>query len=268
MQFMILEKLLPNCLVCKIKEWKIGLLVHEFFFQIPYIVYFNFRYLPWKQAIRLPIWVHVRSYRGPKGRFVIENDTIKPGMIILGPRQFYYYNNGLDIVSNGTIVFRGNCWISNETRICLGRNAQLTIGDNAGISSSKISCDKSIELGKHVFVGMDCSIMDSDFHAIIDLVGRVYVSPSIPVKIGDYNWLGAETMVMKGTRTPRHVIVGARSVLNKRYRIPECSCLMAVGGKEIVSEGFVLDWKNLAEGMSSRKIINIDEIIKELDISV
>jgi acetyltransferase-like isoleucine patch superfamily enzyme len=88
------------------------------------------------------------------------------------------------------------------------------------------------------------------------------------VKIGDYNWLGAETMVMKGTKTPRHVIVGARSILNKRYRIPECSCLMAVGSNEIVSEGYVRDWKNLAEKMSSRKIDDIEKVKKELDIIV
>ena len=252
----------------KLREWKIGLLIHEFLFQIPYIIYFNIRYLPWHQAIKLPIWLHVRSLYAPKGRIVIESETVKPGMIILGPKQYIYHKKGLYLISEGTIVFRGNCWISNETRISVGRDAILTIGDHTGISTSKITCAKNIELGKFVFVGIGCSIMDSDFHSIIDIIGKVYINPTLPVKIGDYNWLGAETMVMKGTKTPRHVIVGARSILNKRYRIPECSCLMAVGGKEIVSEGYVRDWRNLADKMSSRKIDDIEKLKKELDIIV
>lgn len=265
---MIFKKLLPKQVVSKLEEWKIGLLIHDFLFQIPYIVYFNLRYLPWRQAVKFPIWLHVRSLRAPKGRIVIDSDTIKPGMIILGPKQYIYHKSGLYLINEGTIVFRGNCWISNETRITVLRNAQFIIGDNTGISTSKIICAKSIELGKHVFVGVDCSFMDSDFHPVIDIIGKVYINPTIPVKIGDYNWLGAETMVMKGTKTPRHVIVGARSILNKRYRIPECSCLMAVGGNEIVGEGYVRDWKDLSKTMASRKIDDIEEVKKELDIIV
>ena len=43
---------------------------------------------------------------------------------------------------------------------------------------------------------------------------------------------------------------------------------MAVGGKEIVSEGYVRDWRNLADKMSSRKIDDIEKLKKELDIIV
>ena len=264
---MIIKKILPKQVVCKLTEWNIGLLVHEFLFQIPYIIYFNFRYLPWNQATRLPIWLHVRSLHPPKGRIVIESETIKPGMIILGPKQYFYHKKGIYLMSEGTIVFRGNCWISNATRIDVEKNARLVFGRNTGISTSKISCAKSIEFGKNVIVGMDCSIMDSDFHPIIDLIGRVYINPTIPVKIGDYNWLGAETMVMKGTKTPRFVIVGARSVLNKNYRISECSILQASNGTEFINEGYVFDWRKSNDCLSSRKIEDIEKVKRELGIN-
>lgn len=249
----------------RLREWKIGLLIHEFLFQIPYIVYFNLRYLPWHQARRFPIWLHVRTLSAPKGKIIIDSENIRPGMIILGPKQYFQYKSGISIWNEGTIIFKGSCWISNETSFSIGKKAELIIGEDTGISTSKIMCAKCIEIGSHVMVGFSSVIMDSDFHPIIDIIGEVYINPTQPVKIGDYNWLGAETMVMKGTRTPKHVIIAARSILNRKYKIPPCCCLSTVGGKEIISEGYIRDWKNLFENYKTRKIENIQEVLEQLN---
>lgn len=247
-------------------RWRIGLLVHEFFFQIPYIIYFNLRYLPWRQAKRLPIFLHVRTFGTPKGRIAIEADEVSPGMIVLGAGQYFYHKSGIALKNEGRIIFKGCCWISNETIIHVHRNAQLVLGNETGISTAKILCGRSIEIGEHTIVGISSVLMDSDFHPVVDIAGRVYVNPSRPVKIGSYNWLGSETMVLKGAQTPRHVIVSARSVLNRKYRIPEFSCLSTVSGKEVVMEGYIRNWMGgVRNAFESRKIEDFEKLLKELE---
>lgn len=47
-------------------------------------LFFNFYYLPFHQAIRLPIWVHRLHLTDFRRKIKIEVSSIKPGMIRLG----------------------------------------------------------------------------------------------------------------------------------------------------------------------------------------
>lgn len=64
---------------------------------IPSIL-FNFRNLPYNQAIKLPIWIYKMRNLGQSGKIVIESDFIHNGMIQLGfPRAATYPNNGITL---------------------------------------------------------------------------------------------------------------------------------------------------------------------------
>ena len=47
-------------------------------------LWFNFKYLPFKQAVKLPILLYKPTFLELKGSVVIESDSIRFGMIRLG----------------------------------------------------------------------------------------------------------------------------------------------------------------------------------------
>lgn len=65
-------------------------------------IYFNFRYLPFKQAIKLPIWINKPHLHAMKGKIIIDAPFVKTGMIHLGGFGGHMYpNNGIHITQWG-----------------------------------------------------------------------------------------------------------------------------------------------------------------------
>lgn len=240
----------------------------HYFWNLHQILYINFHFLPFNQAIKLPIWVKFYSNKRlfkSKGKIIIESEKISFGMIEMGVMQYFELREGMHFGSSGTLIFEGSAHISNASNIQICKNSTLRIGDGVGLSQTKIICAKSITIGKGTFVGVGSQMMDSDFHPIIDILGKSYINPTQSIKIGDYNWLGAEVMVLKGTKTPAHCIISARSILNKKYKIPECSIINNSCGQEIIMNGYIRDrFVESIEGRKSRSIENFDEYYQKL----
>lgn len=53
-------------------------------------IFFNFHYLPFRQAIKLPILLYKPKFISLKGRVIISASHVKTGMIILGSSMFPY----------------------------------------------------------------------------------------------------------------------------------------------------------------------------------
>lgn len=72
-------------------------------------LYFNIKYLPLRQALRMPILVHKPHYWKMKSKLVIDA-SLKYGMIRLGFLGGHMYpNNGIAFtLQGGTIVLREN----------------------------------------------------------------------------------------------------------------------------------------------------------------
>ena len=115
------------------------------------------------------------------------------------------------------------CSITTETQ-----DAELTIGDNCGFSSTNICCFNSIKIGRNVRVGANSVIMDSDFHNDDARVGRAK-----PIQIDDNVWIGANVIVMKGVHIGENCLVGLNSVVTKD--IPANSIAAGVPCKVIKS---------------------------------
>ena len=119
------------------------------------------------------------------------------GQIVIG--------SNVSIVSDSIFNRAG---INHPTQLVAGKGATLVIGDNTGISGASIYALESIEIGKHVLIGANCHIYDTDFHPMDWKQRRVSGEPAkAPVKIEDDVWLAANVTVLKG------VTIGARSVI-------------------------------------------------------
>ena len=98
--------------------------------------------------------------------------------------------------------------------------AQLTIGDNVGLSQVALVCHLSITIGNNVKLGGGVCIYDTDFHCIFPNVRtdpRLDLKYKIkkPVVIKNNAFIGAHSIVLKGVTIGENSVVGAGSVVTK-----------------------------------------------------
>ncbi|MBR1542257.1 MAG: hypothetical protein IJ628_06575 [Bacteroidaceae bacterium] len=183
---------------------------------IPSLI-FNFKYLPFKQAVKFPVLVYKARFLALKGSVQIDSDNIRRGMIRLGfPLAATYPNTGITWRNKGKIIFSGSCSIGNDSFIIVGKHGTLVFGDDflatAGI---KIVSEYNIVLGNHMRLGWGSIMMDTNFHPLYDIERRKFKKAYSPIIIGDYNWFGLQCFIMHGVNTPERCVFGARSIITR-----------------------------------------------------
>lgn len=211
---------------------------------IPSII-FNFKNLPFGQAIKLPIYVYKMRCLSQTGTISIESEHIHRGMIQLGfPRAATYPNNGITWRNRGNVIFKGRCYIGNDCHIVVGEQGTLTLGDdfraNAGI---KLVAQCRITFGKHARFGWGGVIMDTNFHPLYDMEKKKYKRAFSPIVIGDYNWFGLQCYVMHGVHTPERCIFGARSIVTRGGQF-ESYCVHGGSPLRVLSRNVMRDYEN------------------------
>lgn len=96
----------------------------------------------------------------------------------------------------------------------------LTIGAGTCMSGTTIYAAERISIGSHVLIGVNTKIVDNDFHPLHadkrfpmkreDIARR-------PVEIGDDCFIGADCIILKGTRLGKNCVVGAGSVVSGTF---------------------------------------------------
>lgn len=87
--------------------------------------------------------------------------------------------------------------------------ANLTIGNNVGMSSPTIWCDEKNVIGNDVRIGSLVTILDTDCHSLnyVDRMNGDKNTKTMPVVIEDGVLIGAQSIVLKGSH------IGAGSVV-------------------------------------------------------
>lgn len=180
-------------------------------------VFFNFYHLPFKQAIKLPIWLYkAKLYDCFKGKVVIASENIHPGMIRFGFMGGHMYpNNGVQIWNKGMLIFHGKCVIGNNSAIIVGSEGKIEFDDFVASSSFRIMAYTGVRFGKYTRIGFDSMLMDTNFHPLYDIENKNFKRAYGKIEIGDYNWFGAQCLILPGVKTPERCIFGARSVITR-----------------------------------------------------
>ncbi|WP_430462888.1 acyltransferase [Thalassolituus sp. LLYu03] len=99
----------------------------------------------------------------------------------------------------------------------ISEGAILTIGYGSGLSGTRIVCVKSVTIGRHVGMGVNTTIYDTDFHPVEAdkrLNQRSIMDAKYsPVYIGDQVMVGANAIILKGVEIPERCVIGAGSIL-------------------------------------------------------
>jgi acetyltransferase-like isoleucine patch superfamily enzyme len=205
---------------------------------LPKTIAFNLRYLPLRQAVRLPVLVSHRVAIFNFGGTVTIRGPVRPGTVLLG----FGANGAFDFRRSrsvwqvaGDVVFAGPARLGNGFKLSLTRTARVVFGPQFVLSAeSQIVCRDSITFGRDCLISWEVLMIDSDFHPLIGEDGSESEMQA-PIALGDRVWVGARSSILKGVRLADDVVVAAGSVVTR----PEPSSNVLLGGNpaRVLREG-------------------------------
>ena len=210
---------------------------------LPWTIYFNLHFLPFKQAIKLPIFLYKPRFGKLTGKIEIHAEHIKPGMIRLGKFQVSLYpNTGIYIHNEGRIIFEGKALIGNNSFLSIGKTGTLKIG-NALLASTtlRLTSYHRIDIGENGRIGWDCLFMDTNFHKLRKEDGT-FSKGYAPIIIGKNNWIANGCRILSRTKTPDFCIISAGTIVNTTVNAPEHSIIGNPRTFEILKTGI---WRDL-----------------------
>jgi len=222
--------------------------------------YFNLKMFPFSVARKLPVFFYgsVR-FQNLKGKFKIEA-PIERGMIGFG--QAYEKTTrhlGLSELSlEGTIVCHGRIQFGKDYFIHVSEEAILILGNMAGMATlGKIICTNKITFSTYARVGSECQIIDTDFHQMIDTRTNKKLPISQPIVLGEYNYVGRWSSVMKGTKTPNYCTIASNTLCNKDYTSYGNNTLIGGIPAKLLKENISRDWEGEREMMERSLVLNL-----------
>ena len=201
---------------------------------LPKSIWFNFRYLPFKQAIKMPFAVHYKTECNIcVGGVKLNVESIRPFMIHYGFHEVPVVENKKSIMSiQGSLVFNGSAYIGKGSRIIVNKNAKVEIGNHFAISAaSYIYCYKHIKFGKNIQLSWGDLIMDSDSHAIYGENGA-RINEDREIVFEDNIWVACDCKILKGATIPNNCVIGANSVVTSTQLEPN-SLIMGTPAKSV-----------------------------------
>lgn len=188
-------------------------------------IYFNFKHLPYRQAVHLPILLYHPGSISGRGFFVLDVSMrdIKFGMLKFGVKNenSILSKTGICISNNGKLVLKGSGVIGNGSSITIGKNGVLTMGKNFGITGDvSIHCFESVEIGSFFSCSWNVSIDDTDHHQLLDVEKNVKMKETKPIRIGDSVWICQNVTMLKGSSLSDWSIVSSNSLVNKPFVTP------------------------------------------------
>ena len=115
------------------------------------------------------------------------------------------------------------CMISNSRKIYVGKNSYI------GRPYSYFQGSGGIYIGDYTRIAMNVSVF-SDNHDLYDHRKTI----KKPVKIGDYCWIGTQTVIMAGVELGPRTIVAANSTVTKSF--PQGYCVIGGCPAKLIKE--------------------------------
>ena len=186
-------------------------------------IYVNFKMLPLKQAVKMPIFLYGKIFLlDLSGKIIIEG-ALHPGMIRYGYKWFDLWPTSFlptQLQVKGTIIFKGEAVISGGANVNVqNKDGVIVLGERIVIGGgSVVKCLKRIEIGDESAITGNCIVMDCNMHFVKNIDTGVVANYKATIKIGKRCWINAGSVISKGTIIPDYSISSRNAYLSKDYR--------------------------------------------------
>ncbi len=198
-------------------------------------IYFNFRTLPFSQAIKLPVFIYGRIRFLLNGTVVFNNCEVKRGMVKIGKVSDCFSLSEragfIQLASpSSKLVFNGKAKIGVNAKI-RAVDGSIYLGNEVFFGSDVriIANGADVHIGDHSRIAFETNIINSGFHYVYNSAKGCYGNCNRDIRIGEYNWIGNRTSVAAGTITKSHTIVCSNSLIGKNYSTIEAEYPMIAG---------------------------------------
>lgn len=215
--------------------------IRKFILSVPYSICFNFKHLPFNQAIKLPIIICNSRISG-KGQYKIEG-KIETGMIRLGfPMVSIFKGKGIIIENNGSLIFKGQTKIGANSGISIGPTGKFVIGNEfVATYGLKVVCYNEIIMGEKNIIGWEGLLCDTDLHSLKSEDGTKRTKGYGAIKTGDDVWIGAFCKLLKNSEIPYKCTVAANTLVNKKIECKPFSLIYSGAGIKVKHTGYYRD---------------------------
>lgn len=159
----------------------------------------------------------------------VEKDISGLNITITGNNNYVEIELPSKFVSSA-VVLEGdnNRFILKSTKHRVIRHTTFGVEGGSQISvGSGLSAYRDINIvaknGKNITIGDECMfareimIRNNDGHIILDRKTGEVINPPEDIVIGDNVWVGMRVMILKGAVIPKGSVVGAMSMVNKKF---------------------------------------------------
>lgn len=183
-------------------------------------IYYNFKLLPFKQALHFPIFISgktvVKDTR--RGAISFTADRLYPGMLQCGASHLNVsYSAPFFLKIQGKLIVNGNGYhyIGPGGNLTVRQTGILELGNNLSIGPfSVFRISSHSKIGDNNLHSWHNQYMDTDSHPIYDINNNCINIPK-SIIIGDNVWIGARCSVLKGVRINDGCIVATGSIVTK-----------------------------------------------------
>lgn len=208
----------------------------------PFSLFFCLRYLPFRQAIKIPILIHPSTkiaelHRGS----IVFTCQVKRSLVtigFLGSKGRDYQKTYLYIEQGGVLQFGGSAVISRGTKFVALEGGKISIGNNFFCNANCFfNCSDNISIGNENMYGWEVKFSDSDGHWIFE--NGVRKPKTGKILTGDKVWIASYSNISKFTEIADGCVVAQNSLVNKKFSVK--NTLIAGIPAHVVKEN--ISWK-------------------------
>lgn len=180
-------------------------------------IYFNFRYLPLRQAIYLPIWItsNFKVKKLKRGQIILDYPYRRNFIFgASGSPGLQQHKGGIYLEANAKLRLHAMCVIGQGTVLRCDRDATIELGPNFYCNKNCfLRSTNSIKFGSDCSLGWNVQINTSDGHTIWH--GETRTASSASISIGNHVWLTSNSIITKGINIAEGCIVAQGSIVTK-----------------------------------------------------
>ncbi|MBO7239542.1 MAG: hypothetical protein J6V23_03575 [Bacteroidaceae bacterium] len=217
-------------------------MLKTYFWHINWIktIWFNFKALPFKKAIKIPFVLSYNTTIKNIGKIEL-CDEIHTGMISLGVSRVPGIDSNLNKIffcNNGTLKIKGNLHIHSGVLILISNKATFELGKRVKFGcKNRVICRNSIVIGNDFRMSWEGQMFDTNFHFLHNIEKDKYYPRNKPIIIGNNVFIGNRCTIGCGTIIPSGSVISCVSKVGGDYSKEGENLLLSGNPATIIKKG-------------------------------